>query len=299
MRIGLINQLHGRPGTDPAPPSWASIEERARVAEAVGFDSFVFEDALLYRGTSATDGGWEAVAIAAALAAVTTRIEIGPSVFNAPYRSAALLARIADTIDEISGGRFVFGVGAGNTDDTDYRAFGFPTDHRYSRFEEAIEIIHGLLTNDSIDFRGEYHSAIESELVLRGPRPGGPPIIVAAGGPKMMRLAARFGSAWNWWTGDPAESVEALRPKVEMLEEACAEVGRDPETLGRTVDVYSFGVEGSEVADHVFSGSDEEIAELLLDHRVLGIDEVRVDLHPKTTEAIERFAPIVAAVHAA
>ncbi len=144
MKIGLINQLNGSPDGPLPAPTWESIGERASVAEAVGFDSFVFEDALLYRDAESSRGCWESASIAAALAASTSRIEIGPSVTNAPYRSAALTAKIAETIDEISGGRYIFGIGAGNTPD-DYEPFGFPTDHRYSRFAEAIEIIHGLL----------------------------------------------------------------------------------------------------------------------------------------------------------
>jgi len=130
MRIGLITQLHGRPDGDTPTPSWESISARAATAEAVGFDMFVFEDALLYRGKEATDGVWESVSIAAAVAATTSRINLGPSVANSPYRSPAMMAKIADTIDEISGGRFVLGIGAGNTEDSDYEAFGFPTDSR-------------------------------------------------------------------------------------------------------------------------------------------------------------------------
>jgi len=144
--------------------------ERASVAESVGFDTFVFEDALLYCDEKPSQGCWESVSIAAALAATTSRIEIGPSVFSAPYRSAAMTAKIAETLDEISGGRFIFGIGAGNVPDSDYEAFGFPTDHRYSRFAEAIEIIHGLLKRGEVDYAGEYYSARKAELVVRGPR---------------------------------------------------------------------------------------------------------------------------------
>jgi len=124
------------------------------VAEAVGFDMFVFEDALLYRGAEKTEGGWESMAVAAAIAASTRTIEFGQSVVNSPYRSPALVAKTAKTIDEISGGRYVLGIGAGGTDDADYEAFGFPTDHRFSRFAEAIEIIHTLITTGRLDFAG-------------------------------------------------------------------------------------------------------------------------------------------------
>ena len=104
MRIGLINQLHGIPGPDQ--PTWESLRARATAAEVVGFDIFVFEDALLYRSETESSGCWESVSIAAALAAVTERIALGQSVVNSPYRAPALTAKIADTIDEISGGSF-------------------------------------------------------------------------------------------------------------------------------------------------------------------------------------------------
>jgi alkanesulfonate monooxygenase SsuD/methylene tetrahydromethanopterin reductase-like flavin-dependent oxidoreductase (luciferase family) len=305
MRIGLINQLHGRPGADGPALTWEAIAERASLAERVGFDVFVFEDALLYRGETVTDGCWEAVSVAAALAAVTSRIHIGPSVFNAPYRSPALLAKVAETIDEISGGRFVLGIGAGNTPDSDYRAFGFPIDHRFSRFEEAIQIIHGLLRDGRVDFDGKFHSARDSEMILRGPRPQGPPINIAAGSPKMISLTARYADAWNWWAW--GESEEDTRQRIGLLvdqvDSACEEEGRDPATLGRTFDLYTVVAPGYDPdgldMDHRVVGSAEEIAERLLSLRDLGFDEVRCDIWPKTPEAIEAMLPVVEVVHAA
>ena len=122
MRIGLINELHGRPGGGSEPPTWTSISKRAELAEKVGFDSFVFEDALMYRGyrnEGETVGVWESVSMAAALCATTSSVTIAHSVLNSPYRSPAHLASIATTLDEISGGRYVLGIGAGNTPDSD------------------------------------------------------------------------------------------------------------------------------------------------------------------------------------
>jgi alkanesulfonate monooxygenase SsuD/methylene tetrahydromethanopterin reductase-like flavin-dependent oxidoreductase (luciferase family) len=309
MRIGLIQRLNGRPDGEHPAPTWDAIRTAATTAEQIGFDTFVFEDALLYRGTDTTDGCWESVSIAAAVAAVTSRIEFGQSVVNSPYRSPALLAKIADTIDEISNGRYILGMGAGNTDDADYQAFGFPTDKRYSRFAEAIEIVHGLLKNGQIDFIGEYWSARDAELVLRGPRPKGPPIVIAAKGPKMLRLAARFGDGWNWWTGRPHEAVADLKSTVEELELACAEVGRDPDSMSRSIDVYTIdplklSSDSERVSnDSIFIGSNEEIAEMLLALRELDVDEVRCDLYQANTpkgmiERIEAMAEIIDLVHA-
>jgi alkanesulfonate monooxygenase SsuD/methylene tetrahydromethanopterin reductase-like flavin-dependent oxidoreductase (luciferase family) len=308
VRIGLITQLHGRPDGDTPAPSWKSISERAATAEAEGFDTFVFEDALLYRGEEATDGVWESVSIAAAVAATTSRIHLGQSVVNSPYRSPAMTAKIAVTLDEISGGRFVFGIGAGNTPDSDYEAFGFPTDKRYSRFAEAIHIIHGLLKNGAIDFVGEFYTARQAELVLRGPRQHGPPIIIAAAGPKMLQLVPEYADAWNWWAWDEKleHTGERLRPIIESLERACEAAHRDPTTLGRTFDLYTvvpdgFNTQGvvTEGLDmkHPVTGTSEQIAEHILSLGELGFGEVRCDVFPRTAAAIEAMRPVVEAVH--
>lgn len=306
MRIGLINQLHGRPGGRAPAPTWDSIAERAQTAEETGFDSFVFEDALLYRSEAATNGVWESVSVAAALAAVTADIHLGHSVLNSPYRSPAMTASIATTLDEISGGRYIFGIGAGNTPDSDYAAFGFPTDLRYSRFAEAIHIIHSLLKTGTVDFEGEFYEVEKGELVLRGPRAGGPPINVGAGGPKMLRLVAKYGDAWNWWGWDETFEQLAIRlePLIEQLVRACEEVGRDPSEITRTFDLYTIVPEGLTGADEEglemeqpVHGSIDEIATYLLSLGELGFAEVRCDVWPKTADAIEAMRPVVDAVH--
>jgi alkanesulfonate monooxygenase SsuD/methylene tetrahydromethanopterin reductase-like flavin-dependent oxidoreductase (luciferase family) len=309
MRVGLINQLHGRPDGDTLAPSWESISGRATIAEAAGFDMFVFEDALLYRGEKTTDGVWESVSIAAAVAATTSRMDLGQSVINSPYRSPAMTAKIADTIDEISGGRYVLGIGAGNTEDSDYEAFGFPTDHRYSRFAEAIQIIHGLLKDGAIDFEGEFYAAKQAESVLRGPRPDGPPINIAAGSPKLLQLVPRYADAWNWWGWDETleQIEERLGPIIGSLERACEAEGRDPATLGRTFDLYSVVPEGFSTQGATpygldmkqpVTGTSLQIAEHILSIGELGFEEVRCDVFPKTNAALEAMHPVVELVHA-
>ncbi|HEX2152426.1 MAG TPA: LLM class flavin-dependent oxidoreductase [Acidimicrobiia bacterium] len=306
MHIGLINQLHGRPGGDPQPPTWQSIRLRAEAAEEMGFDIFVFEDALLYRSEHATDGVWESVSIAGALAATTSRIRLGQSVVNSPYRSPAMTAKIAETLDEISGGRYVLGIGAGNTPESDYEAFGFPADRRYSRFAEAIQIVHALLKTGSVSFDGEFYSAREAEMVLRGPHAEGPPINIAAGGPRMLQLVARYGDAWNWWGYDETldETTERLKPIINQLDAACESQGRDPSDIRRTLDVYTVippafaDAEGLPGRQPIAGGA-EEIAEHLLSLGSLGFEEVRCDVWPKTPEAIHAMEEVVRLVHAA
>jgi alkanesulfonate monooxygenase SsuD/methylene tetrahydromethanopterin reductase-like flavin-dependent oxidoreductase (luciferase family) len=300
MEIGLIAQLHGRPG-GKLNPSWASVLALAETAEDAGFDMFVFEDALMYRGEDHTDGCWESGAIAGALAASTRRIRFGQSVLNSPYRSPTLTASMATTLDEISGGRYVLGIGAGNTDD--YIEFGFADDRRFSRFAEAIHIIHGLLKNGSIEFEGDYYTVGDAELVLRGPRPQGPPINIAAGSPKMMRLVARYADAWNWWGWDESlDQIKArLTPIADQLEQACAEVGRDPSDIEKTFDLYSvvpagFGPEGSEMKQPV-AGNAREIADFILSLGDFGFTEVRCDLTEKSPAAVAAMADVVELVH--
>jgi len=299
MDIGLITQLHGRPG-GRLNPSWDSILALAETAEDVGFDMFVFEDALMYRGEDHTEGCWESGAIAGALAASTRRIRFGQSVLNSPYRSPTLTASNATALDEISGGRYVLGIGAGNTND--YVEFGFADDRRFSRFAEAIHIIHGLLKEGRIQFGGDFYTADDAELVLRGPSPEGPPINIAAGSPKMMRLVARYADAWNWWGWDERiEEINArLGPIADELEQACEEVGRDPSEIARTFDLYSVvppGFDaGSEMKQPV-AGDAGQIADFLLSLGDLGFTEVRCDLTDKSPAALAAMAEVVDLVH--
>jgi alkanesulfonate monooxygenase SsuD/methylene tetrahydromethanopterin reductase-like flavin-dependent oxidoreductase (luciferase family) len=303
MRIGLIAQLHGRPGGD-LNPSWRSVEALATTAEQVGFDMFVFEDVLMYRSEDHTDGCWESMTIAGAIAASTDRIGFGQSVVNSPYRSPAMTASMAETLANISGGRYVLGIGAGNSPQSDYEGFGFPTDKRYSRFAEAIEIIHTLLRTGSIDYEGEFYTARGAEVVLRGPSPTGPSVNIAGAGDRMLRLVARYADAWNWWSWDETldEFMARLGPIVTELERACDEMGRDPSTLERTIDLYSVtppGMATDASMKQPVTGTADEIASYILALDELGVDEVRCDLTDKSPEAVEAMAPVVEAVHAA
>ena len=305
MKIGLYIRLLGRPGTEPPPPSWPSVRDEALAAEAAGFDLVVLEDALLYPGDDGSTGVWESVSMAAAVAATTSTIGIGHAVLNSPYRQPALTAKIAATLDEIAGGRYRFGIGLGNTPD-DYPLFGIDADPRYSRFAEAIQIIHSLLRTGRSDFEGTYYRAPGAELVLTGPRPGSLPIIVAAGKPRAMRLVARYADEWNWWVGERDGSVK-LRELVAEMERACDEVGRDPATLRRSLDVFSVAVPGVPAPapdgnELQISGPPDAIANALLAHGELGFAEVRINLRvpPGTarTDAIAWMQEVVSRVHA-
>ena len=280
------------------------MRDLASKCEEVGFEMFVFEDVLMYRGETTTDGCWESMTIAGAIAASTTTIRFGQSVVNAPYRSPALTASMATTLDEISSGRFVLGIGAGNSPASDYEGFGFPTDRRYSRFAESIEIIHTLLRQGRADYNGEFYSAKRAELVLRGPSPHGPEINIAAGGPRMLQLVARYADAWNWWTWDETidEALGRLTPLMAQLDAACEAEGRDPATLDRTLDLYSVTPPGLSPASEMrqpLAGNVDEITDALLRLESAGFHEVRCDLTDKTTAGVESMTPVVQALHRA
>lgn len=292
MRVGLILKNWETGGV---VPSWEQMRAQAVAAESVGFDLFVLADAITSEGAPF----WEAMTLAGALARETSTIRLSHSVINPPLRSTAVVARAAQTLDEVSGGRYTLGIGAGNTPD-DYPAFGIPADPRYSRFSEYLPVVADLLRQGSVERDGEFHPATANGFEMLGPR--SIPINVAAGGPKMMRLAAEHADEWNWWGGAVGHPGH-LDEIIPELQRACEEVGRDPSTLVRTMDVYSFDPLGEldDVPDHTHAGSADEMARSLLAYRAFGVEEVRLSFAGEVSripEAIERMAPVVEALHA-
>jgi probable F420-dependent oxidoreductase len=282
---------------------WPELRDMARAAEEAGFDSLWVGDHLLFRDPDLPlRGPWEAWSVLAALAAVTERVQIGPLVASVSFHNPAMLAKKAATIDEISGGRLILGLGAG-WNEPEYRAYGYPFDHRVDRFEEAFAIIRGLLRDGRVDFEGRYHQARDCVLVPRPIRKDGPPIMVGTTGPRMLRLTARYADAWNaWftWFGNHPGGIAPLREKVD---DACAGVGRDPATLIRTVAVL-VQVEGKEVARRggrrekvaPLRGSANELADQLRAFVPEGISHIQLVVDPITVTSIERLAPVLQAV---
>lgn len=292
MRLGVAIPLLVAPGGRWPVPRWADIRARAVAAEDVGFDLVVVEDVLSWPLEDVTGGAWESVSLLGGLAEATSTIRIGHSMLNAPYRAPGLVAKTAETLDEMSGGRYVLGIGAGNSPDADYAAFGMPADPRFSRFAEALEIIATLLREGHATVDGRFHQVADAQLVLRGPRSSGPPIVVGAGGPRMKDAAARWADEWNWWT--PPNDLSEVAGHLADLERACEDVGRDPGSIRRSLDVYFPIVDGEP--------TDEAITERLLSLAELGIDEVRCYLEKQPTQrdwiaAIERMGGVVDEVH--
>jgi alkanesulfonate monooxygenase SsuD/methylene tetrahydromethanopterin reductase-like flavin-dependent oxidoreductase (luciferase family) len=145
---------------------WLEIQARAVAAEDAGFDSPWVCDDLLFEGDPPI-GFWEGWSLLAAVAARTHRVQLGHTVTANLFRNPALLAKMADTVDEISGGRLVLGIGAGGIAH-EHRVFGFPWERRVARLEEALQIIVPLLREGRVDFRGEFYTAREYELRPRG-----------------------------------------------------------------------------------------------------------------------------------
>ena len=278
---------------------WEELRATAMTAEAVGFDSVWLPDHLLYRfpGVHA-QGVWDVWSLMPALAAVTSRVEIAPLVACASFRNPALIAKMADTIDEISEGRFILGLGAG-WHEPEYDAFGFPFDHRVGRFAEALHIIHALLRTGYVDFEGQFYSARNCELRPRGPRPQGPPILIGSSSPRMMGLMAQYADFWN---RDRINDVDMALDLEAQVDAACLASGRDPATLGRT-----FGIQVDLLNDKreafiprqwvrepwPLTGTPEELAGQIRAFTRARIDHLIIWLDPVSPTAIEAFAPVL------
>lgn len=262
---------------------WANLLAFAERAEALGFDSLWVPDHLLVKWQEQTRGVWECWSLLGPLAAVTRRVELGSLVACTAFRSPMLLAKMAATIDEISGGRLIVGLGAG-WDGPENQAFAIKTDHRVDRFEEALQIIVPLLRTGRVDFAGKYYQAPACELLPRGPRPDGPPILIGAKGPRMLRLAATYADLWN--AEGPVQGPEDISKRQAEADAACTAVGREPATLGRSVSVVvnlpTLQMQG---------GGPEEMAHMLGNYARAGFSHVQLWLVPNTIASLEWLAP--------
>ncbi len=274
-------------------PRYRDIQAMAQAAEAIGLDSFWLADHVLFRApTGENIGTWEGFTFLSALAAATTRIALGPLVACTSFRNPALLAKMADSLDEISDGRFILGVGSG-WNEPEYTMFGWPFDHRVSRFEEAMQIIAPLLREGRVDFHGEYYDATDAVLQPRGPSPSGPPIWIGGTRPRMLRLTARFADAYNTDTILSAERATELWANMRA---ACAEVGRDPATLALTaftaVRVLQAG-ESAQPNEQAIVGTVEQVADALRAFADAGVTHLVVRFEQLGVAGIERFAPVI------
>jgi alkanesulfonate monooxygenase SsuD/methylene tetrahydromethanopterin reductase-like flavin-dependent oxidoreductase (luciferase family) len=291
MKLGWLMALD-EGGLDGHTPRYTDVQAAAQAAERIGLDSFWVADHFFYQPPevgAARIGQWEALTFLAALAAATERITLGPMVAATSFRNPALLAKMADSLDEISGGRFVLGIGAG-WHKPEYDAFGYPFDHLAGRFEEALAIIAPLLREGGVDVSGRDYSARDCVLRPRGPSPHGPRILIGARRPRMLRLIARHADAWNTaWHTKP----DVVAERWAEMRAACAEVGRDPASLELTAGVMLRialpGEPAPEADAHHISGTPEEVAAALRGFREVGVQHLILVVEPERKDNPERL----------
>src|SRR5215468_9365198 len=265
---------------------YAAIRAIAQQAETDGFDSIWLADHLLYRNPGEpTRGIWECWTMLAALAEATQRVEIGTLVVCNSFRHPAILAKMATTLDEVSHGRLILGVGAG-WNEPEYQAFGLPFDHRVDRFAEALQLLKPLLQDGHVEFAGQYYHARDCDIVPRGPRKAGPPLLVGSEGPRMLKLTAQYADLWNTgYMGAPSTMTEPLA----KIEAACRQVGRDPATLGITalIGMWFPDLQAKQPPffDKPLIGTVQEIAAAMRGYAELGVQHIMFQCEPYTQEA--------------
>jgi alkanesulfonate monooxygenase SsuD/methylene tetrahydromethanopterin reductase-like flavin-dependent oxidoreductase (luciferase family) len=251
---------------------WPEMLAIARTVEAFGFASVWFGDHMLYRGDGREERGpWDVWTVLAAIAASTERVKLGPLVASTAFHPPGLIARMAASIDEISEGRFVLGLGAG-WNENEFRAFGIPFDNRVARFEEAFEIIRRLVAGERVTFEGQYHRT-EDAVVL--PRPARQvPLMIGSQGPRILGAALPYAHAWNaWysWYGNSPGGFASLSAKFDgsFRRSACVLVAVGGKTGERPVEEDSPPVEARRVREHL-----RQLAEAGADEAILVLDPI-------------------------
>ena len=297
FEIGIVLPLDQK-GPDRTTARWPEIRAMAARAEEIGFDTIWTPDELLWRVEGGPPRGvWEGVAMAGAVAAATTRTNVGTWVMSALHRNPGITAKVAETLDEISGGRFVFGLGAGHEWPGQARAFGLPEDKIFARFEEALQVIIPLLRGGHADFEGTYHAARDLLHQPVGPRPNRIPILIGGNGPRGQRAAALHADIYSCYIEERADIDEA-GPRLISLDAICAEIGRDPATIGRSVGVSVNPTLPAGTRPDVLSGPAEEIADAFRSFRDGGYTQLEIMLSPGTMAALEALAPVVELIRA-
>jgi alkanesulfonate monooxygenase SsuD/methylene tetrahydromethanopterin reductase-like flavin-dependent oxidoreductase (luciferase family) len=284
------------------PVRWPEVLAMARTAEASGFASLWVGDHLLYRATAERSerGPLEAWTSLAALAAVTERVELGPLVACAAFHPPAVLAKMAATVGEISGGRFVLGLGAGwNTEEFD--AFGLPHDKLVGRFAEAFPIIRGLLAGERVTASGTYAAAGDAVLLPQPPRV---PIMIGSNGPRMLSIALPHADAWNTWYEDYGNTAEGFASLNDRISQAAVAAGREPADILRSA--CAFVVLDESAPERAITpeappitGSPTQIATRLRELHEAGADDIILVVSPITENSIRTLAEAVALATAA
>jgi probable F420-dependent oxidoreductase len=278
---------------------WPEYLAMARAAEAAGFDSIWLGDHLLYRDAAGREvGPWEAWTLLGALAAATERVRLGPLVACTAFHPPGLIAKMAATLGEVSGGRFVLGLGAG-WNEAEFRAFGLPYDRRVSRFEEAFEIVRRLLAGERVTLAGRYAQAEDAVLLPAPARP--PPLMVGSNGPRVLRATLPHVDAWNTWYDGYGNRAEGFATLNARITEAAREVGRPAEDVARSACVFvvldrAAGERPVTPDCPPLEGPPERIAAGLRELAEAGADEAILVVSPITERSIRALAEVVALV---
>lgn len=289
MKIGVVLMLVEVEALQRAL-TFEELRRTAQNCEDLGFDSIWVYDHLIYQSGKSKIGIWEGWSMLSALAAITKKVELGTLVTCNSFRNPAILAKMAHTVDEISNGRLILGVGAG-WNEPEYKAFGMPFDHRVTRFEEALQIIHPLLKKGHVDFQGNYYSARDCEIRPRSPRKDGIPLMIGGRKPRVMQLVAKYADLYNvCYTTIPRSTEIPLR----SLRTACKKVDRDLATLPYTF-LASMAIPDllgwkQPKKRGVLTGTVEEIAQTMLEYEALGTNHLMFHLNPSSPQGYARLA---------
>jgi probable F420-dependent oxidoreductase len=211
---------------------WPEYVAMARAAEETGFDSIWVGDHYLYRGDGRPERGpWEAWTLLAGLANVTERVRLGPLVACLNFHPPVVLAKVAATVDELSGGRLVVAMGAG-WNRTEFDALGISYANRAARFEEAFEIVRRLLAGERVSFEGRWHTTDDAVLLPAPARR--PPLMVGSTGERILAATLAHVDAWNTWYDWFGNTPEGFAEGNATIDAACERAGRDPTTVVRS-----------------------------------------------------------------
>jgi probable F420-dependent oxidoreductase len=265
---------------------WPEFLAIARAAEECGFDSIWVGDHLLYGDPER--GPWESWTVLAALAAATERVTLGPLVACTAFHPPGVLAKMAGTVDEVSGGRLVLGLGAG-WNRREFDAFGLPYDRRVARFAEAFTIVRGMLAGERVNVAGEHWSARDAVLLPSPARRV--PLMIGSNGPRMLSLTLPHVDAWNTWFDWYGNTADGFAELNERISAAARDAGRDPAQVERSACVL-VALEGAGERD-ARDAPPVELARLpaALDELAdAGADEAILVVDPITERAVRAIA---------
>ena len=299
VALGLVLPMWERPPAGPAP-SWAEIRAMACRAEELGADTVWLADEILWREPDwpGPVGWWDCLTMAGAVAASTSRVNVGSWVMSAVQHKPGMIARAAESLDEISGGRFILGLGAGHGGGAAW--FGFDTDRTVPRYLEALEVLVPLLRSDApVTFAGEFHRATDAEVRPRGPRAGRVPLMMGGHSPRTMTAAALHADFWSAFA-TTSSLPGAFAPMTEQLDRICANVDRDPRSIGRSVGVF-VEPDSSGMAERLglglpITGSVGQITDTIGGFADVGVTRVEIHPLPHTIDALDKLAPVFEAL---